>query len=209
MENATEALKLVLGIMIFIIAFTVLFQTASLARYTSELIITERDKTTYYSYYDKNDSAIVENDGLVNRKVTLEEIIPTIYRYSDESYGVTIIDFEKQEPGHIIARFDIETEELCSSWYQNNPNDKGRKQKLTDHINNYVLKPIGLTGNNLIYREDPEAENKNSLKRLFSSIYMQVPNNFYQDEFNCAWTRDEKSISQRIDSDLSRNTSNI
>ena len=200
MENVTEALKLVLGIMVFLIAFTVLFQTASLARYTSEILITERDKTTYYSYYKSEDYPVKENEnisGMVNRIVTLEEMIPTIYRYSTESYGVTIIDNNK-----IVARFDMQTETLCNGW--NSTNDS-QKRVLIDRTNTYILKPIGVPENSLLDRNKPQEE----LEKLFLDIYKQNRNNMYLQEFNCPWLRSDKDISQRIDSDLSRNTSSI
>lgn len=197
MENVSEALKLVLGIVVFVIAFTVLFQTAALARYTSEVLITERDDTTYYTYYKSDDWSVSENEnirGMVNRIVTLEEIIPTIYRYSTESYGVTIIDNNE-----IVARFDLQTETLCSQW--NSTNDS-QKQVLVDRINTYVLKPIRLSEDKLLDINKPQDE----LRKLFLSIYAQNKNDHFNQEFSCAWLRSDKDISQRIDSDLSRNT---
>lgn len=196
MENATDALKIVLGITIFIIAFTVLFQTASLARNTAEFLITERDKTTYYSYYSKDDWPIkTDKSGIVNRIVTLEDIIPTIYRYATESYGVTIIDNSK-----IVARFDTQTERLCMEWYTRT---NSQKQSFINQFNDYVLKPIGMKGNDLIDAKDPDGD----LQNLFKDIYKQNSNTIHQRKFDCPWVGNDKLISQRIDSDLSRNNS--
>lgn len=191
MENAVDALKIAMGIAIFILAFTMLFQTASLARYTAEILITERDDTTYYSYYANDEWPIkVGANGMVNREVTLEDIIPTIYRYSTESYGVTIIDGQK-----IVARFDLQTERHCSEWYRTNDS---QKMSFINQINDYVLKPIGLRDNELINDID-------ELQELFQDIYAQKNSSLHTRTFDCTWTGNDKLIAQRIDSDLSRN----
>jgi len=202
MENAADALKIVLGVVIFAIAFTTLFRTASLARYTSEYLITEKDETTYYSYYTDDEWPIKKDkNGIVNRVVTLEDMIPTIYRYSTESYGVTIIDNEK-----IVARFDMQTERVCSEWDRTTLT---QKQTFVDQINNYVLKPIGLSEDKLIDRDRLDSNGKSpiELQELFEKIYRQQASMLHPRSFDCGWIGNDKMVSQRIDSDLSRNTS--
>lgn len=88
MENAVDALKIGFGILIFILTLTLLFNTASIARRVSTDLITEADRTTYYTYMDSDMSSVDEKG---NRIVTLEDIVPALYRYATESYGVTII----------------------------------------------------------------------------------------------------------------------
>ena len=43
MENAADALKLAFAIFVFLLAFTVLFNTASLAIITAETLVVESD----------------------------------------------------------------------------------------------------------------------------------------------------------------------
>ena len=50
MENIADALKIIFAVMVFAIACSLLFQTASLARRTSEVLISEEDRTNYYTY---------------------------------------------------------------------------------------------------------------------------------------------------------------
>lgn len=88
MENAVDALKIAFGVFIFILTLTLLFNTTALARRVATDLITEADRTTYYTYMDSDMSSVDENG---NRIVTLEDIVPALYRYYSESYGVTII----------------------------------------------------------------------------------------------------------------------
>lgn len=184
MENIADALKIIFAVMVFAIACSLLFQTASLARRTSEVLISEEDRTNYYTYMPE-DVTSLDDEG--NRIVTLEDIIPTLYRYSIESYGVTIID-----GGEIVARFDKETENLCSGFSKTNDNTKNL---LIKEINNYVLNPVNAKN---IY-------NISELEELFKKIYKQIgiPGTAVEKQYNCAWNGKEEYIAQRIDSDLS------
>lgn len=225
MENAADALKLAAGILIFLIAFAVLFNTTSLAKRTSELLVMESDKTTYMLYDEANgDDAWVKTDprGIKCRIVTLEDIIPTLYRYSSESYGVTIIDKSKNGVNQIVARFDTETEGHCNNWNYDNygmTNGVDQEGKITYgsrvglimHLNKYVLDPVGAYNLDKVKPDD--------LKMLFQRIYKQKIDgeytNYSLSEFSCPWATgnssetQEKFVAQRINSDLSRKFYNI
>ena len=111
MENAAEALKIGFGVLVFAIALTVLFHMTSLIRSTSEEIFFSIDDTTYTDYSVNTDGKIsTNNDTYGKRIVSITDIIPTIYRYTQEGYGVTIIDGDE-----IIARFDLSTEAQVAS----------------------------------------------------------------------------------------------
>lgn len=112
------------------LAFVLLFQTVALTRSASESMILGADKTTYYEYYESDMNSVDENG---NRIVTLEDIIPTIYRYFTESSAVTIID----KDGDIVTRFDRQTETLCNNW---NDRTVSQKELVLNEIN-YVLRP--------------------------------------------------------------------
>jgi len=95
MENAADALKLAFGVLIFVIALALLFSTVSLAQRVATTLVTEVDEQSYIVYDEAdiaNDLIATDRNGVKCRVVTLKDIIPTIYRYSSESYGVTIID---------------------------------------------------------------------------------------------------------------------
>ncbi|MDE5831158.1 MAG: hypothetical protein K2H53_06090 [Clostridia bacterium] len=183
MENAADALKIAFAIMIFALAVTVLFYTASLVRSVSESVLLDSDKTRYYSYYESDENSVDKNG---NRIVTLEDIIPTMYRYHTESAAVTIID----KKGEIVTRLDRQTETLCTNW-----NNRTQKQKeiILNEIN-YILKYCN--GANLL-------EDVKELEELFRKIYKQDPNDYYKKQFDCPWNGLESLTAQRIDSDLS------
>lgn len=178
-----------------------LFSTASLAKNTAEILITGADKTQYYEYFDFDDEKVIsDKNGVTCRKVGINEVIPSIYRYSVESYGVTIID-----EGKIVARFDTQTETLCSNWARF---DDEQKMILVNEINNYVIKPVNPDAN---IKELGKVED---LYKLFQNIYGYDKSNenpnapyheaAYANGFTCAWLKGPEMIAQRIDSDLSR-----
>ena len=225
MENAVDALKLAFGVIVFVIAFALLFSTVSLAKRVTEGLVTEADETTYMLYDEANgDDAWVKTDnetGVQCRIVTMEDIIPTLYRYSTESYGVTIIDKSKRGVDQIIARFDTETESHCNNWKNS---DYGIGMTIEDgktiyrhrtglimHLNKYVLEPV--KAYNL------KAMESTDLEALFKRIYNQKTDGEYANyslaEFSCPWTignsieTQEKFVAQRLNSDLSRKFYNI
>ena len=182
MENAANALKYAMGVIIFSIACVLLFRVASLAREVSNALIAEADKTTYYNYYEGNEVEIAE-DG--RRIVTLSEMIPMIYRYSTESMGVTIID-----KGEIVGRFDMQTEETCNNWAEGRLTET-QKNTFLGEINKYVLEPVGATELNI-----------SKLEELFEKIYERTPAGINRQIFGCEWRGNDAYKTQRIDSDL-------
>ncbi len=180
MENAVEALKIAFGVLAFVVALTVLFNISTLARTVASEVITDFDRTTYYTYIE-NDEELVDENG--NRIVGIEDITPALYRYATESYGVTIID-----NGEIVARFDLDTESLCSNWYVSTDL---QKQAVLNEINDYVLRPVGA----------PVISN---LETLYRKIYRQNTSANHPREFDCPWNGYDALTAQRVDSDLSR-----
>lgn len=134
MENIAEALKLFFGVTVFAIALSVFFQMTALAKDTSDIVFAAIDETTFINY-----DADTSEGG--NRVVTFQEIIPTIYRYSREAYGVTIID-----NGNIVARFDLDTESQVSScfWTDVNASSDAKNQsnqiklEIIEYYNKYI-----------------------------------------------------------------------
>ena len=219
MENAADALKLAFGVAIFVVAMAILFSTVSLAQRVATTLVTEVDEQTYIVYDEAdiaNDLIATDSNGVKCREVTLKDIIPTIYRYSSESYGVTIIDKSKNRLNQIVARFDTATETLCNTWRSDNAGMEptvgsngemtyGEKQGQIKHLNNYVLAPVGA----YLLNET----NSNDLKALFQRLYKYTGNSAY--EFYCPWlvgnnsNEKEKFVAQRINSDLSRKNNKI
>lgn len=199
MENAADALKMAFAVIVFAVAVTVLFYTASLVRSVSESVLFDSDKTTYYTYYEGDETTIDENG---NRIVTLEDIIPTMYRYHTESAAVTLID----EDGEIITRFDRQTETLCTNW---NSRSKKQKMLIIDEINFALSNVHGIDNKvktipvKLDSATGINEEGISNLEKLFRRMYGQNPNTRYPKKFDCPWNGLEHLTAQRIDSDLS------
>lgn len=84
MENSAEALKMAFAVFIFVMALSLTIAMFSKARETSDIVLKAADITQYYSYeeYEKNGNASE------NRIVSMETIIPTLYKYNKENYRV-------------------------------------------------------------------------------------------------------------------------
>lgn len=118
MENAAEALKMAFAVLVFVIALSLGFMMISQARATADVVYEARDKQDYVDGVTAT-TVSTDDDGnkIEYRIVGLDTVIPTIYRYAQESYAVTIID------GNTIkARFDIQTENIASSEFNLNGN---------------------------------------------------------------------------------------
>lgn len=217
MENVTEALKIALGILVFVIGLTILFNMASLSKETSRIIISEIDKAKYYDYIEDAGEEKIDRNG--NRIVKIEDIVPAIYRYSQENFGITIVD----KDGKIVARFDSETEDVCNalgagltdyrefifvkelqSIYEqvNDLANKIGKNQVNINLLKINTIPANPTG---VGVENVEITNDDKIKDLFKRIYGQkILSSSSIIDYNCFWTASTDFIAYRINSDLSR-----
>ena len=137
MENASQALIIAFSIIIFVIALTISISMFSMARATSDFVIFKSDKTNYYKYNRVN-----ETSKRNARVVSMEAIVPTLYRYYKENYRVEFYDNEGKQleiyesAGNPIYYFDVDDEiERGELWigsqesFKNNV-DKIVKEKL-------------------------------------------------------------------------------
>ena len=89
MENAVDALKMAVAVMIFVLALTVSINAFTEARIASETLLDYTDREFFLGKFDYYNS---DTSGK-NRIVGAESIIPTIYKaYSDESYKIIFYD---------------------------------------------------------------------------------------------------------------------
>lgn len=100
MENAAEALKMVGGVLLFVIGLSVFMGTYSSVRVAADDALDILDRETTYiltnAYYDTADL-----EGLnLGRRVGLESVIPTITRVYNETYKINFIfkDGSQNEP---------------------------------------------------------------------------------------------------------------
>lgn len=100
MENAVDALKMAFGMIVFVIAMSATIYLISVATSTSEVLLYAADSTNYY------DNIKLENAEVTTRTVSIETIIPTLYRYYKENFAVEIFD----KDGNLVQLFDLNIE---------------------------------------------------------------------------------------------------
>lgn len=111
MDNAVDALKIAFAMLVFVMAITVSITAFDQAKATSDEVFYMADKTNFYEY--TSDDKIP--DG---RIVSIETIIPTLYRYYKENFNVIILDKEGKE----VCTFNLEKEiQDYSKNYKNAP----------------------------------------------------------------------------------------
>lgn len=111
MDNAVDALKIAFAMLVFVMAITVSITAFDQAKATSDEVFYMADKTNFYEY--TSDDKIP--DG---RIVSIETIIPTLYRYYKENFNVIILDKEGKE----VCTFNLEKEiKDYSKNYKNAP----------------------------------------------------------------------------------------
>ncbi len=206
MEDAAEALKMFFAVFVFALALTVFFRMTTLAKDTADMVFTAIDKTTYINYNaDTNEGA--------NRKVKFQDIIPTIYRYAEEGYGVTIIDDE-----NIVARFDLDTESQVSSclWdeyreirasQEQITKSNNIKKQISTYLNDKIIKKVNSLGNHMNELNVNTDTNFSDLNSLIKRIYATGQGGQHQkDSVYTSWltsnTYQNNNIAQRVNCDM-------
>ena len=86
MENATKALEIGFGVLIFVVALSLSISTFSNATRAITNIMTNEDKTQSYVYVTEA-NGVDENN---NRIVGVETIVPAMYKAYKENYKIFI-----------------------------------------------------------------------------------------------------------------------
>ena len=122
MENATDALKIAAFTLLFIGALSIAMITLSKAKEASESIIYTQDDRNYYSFLSTDEIEKRQYNG--NRYVTIESIIPSLYRYNIENYRIefyrSYTDKNHNVPLNVIQYKDNRT----GNWVSTNILDK-------------------------------------------------------------------------------------
>lgn len=112
MENAADALKTAFALLIFVIAFTIVFTMISKVKSTADAVLYYADDTNYQAHTDAKDT---------NRTVTKSDVISTLYRYYKESIAVTVningtqYIFDKGNEKWDSTKLNLNTEEQIES----------------------------------------------------------------------------------------------
>ena len=116
MENAAEALQMAAAVLIFVLALTIAINSFGQARQTAQLILDNNDREYDYTYVEQNRKP----DGtlVTTRIVSLESMIPTIYKAYRENYkiifdGLTDDEYlyeQRNEEGSLEKMYNIDME---------------------------------------------------------------------------------------------------
>lgn len=89
MDNAVDALHIAFVALVLIIALSIAVYMITLARQTSEIVLTSSDDTAYLTYEFTQKHAGISSE---NRIVGFETVIPTLFKYNFERYAVVFMD---------------------------------------------------------------------------------------------------------------------
>lgn len=200
MENAVDALKTAVAVLIFIIAITASFTMFAKAKVTADSIITSRDKQEYLEsadlanilYTDSTSiqSATMTQDG--DRIVQVEDVISSIYRYNLEKYGVTIVSTN----GEVLARFDSNTENIMRQWY----NIVDKDGKTADSIRNEFAEKIK---NNIQINAKKYLNSGQEISLDIESLYKVDVTGNTSIKVGAPWYGNESEIIKRCNIDIS------
>ena len=149
MDNAIEALKMAFAVFVFVIALTISMSALSQAKIVSDEVFYMADKTNFYEYTSDDEEKIKENSE--GRIVSMETIIPTLYRYYKENFKVTI---KLNKPGYEDVVFDLE-------------------QEIQKYATNYALAPW-LGNANIDTKERVDVEIDGKMRKINTTDYYPV-----------------------------------
>lgn len=208
MENAVDALKTAVAVLIFIIAITASFTMFAKAKVTADSIITSRDKQEYLESADLanilyTDSVSIEKDTTSttmtiygDRKVQVEDVISSIYRYNLEKYGVTIVS----KNGTVLARFDSNTENIMRQWYNIVDKDGKTADSIRDEFAKKIKNNIQINAKKYLNSgQEISLDNKTSLESLYK---VDVTGNT-SIKVGAPWYGNESEIIKRCNIDIS------
>ncbi len=178
MENAFDALKIAFAIIVFTLAIALSFSVISNIRHTSDVMFEADDKNKYYIDELNNITYITAGED-DNRTVGVETIIPTIYRYYKENFGVTIFDSSLNP----IARFDLETENIINNWQTNTEAMEAHIDYLNKYINPHKL---------ILPVNDNPIWNDSILKEIYTD----------SGKISTPWIGSESKILERVRADI-------
>ena len=109
MENATQALHMAFGVLVFVLALSITISSFGIVRVAATSIIEAKDKETKYTYVDYTDTS---GNLETSRIVGAETIIPAMYRAYTENYTIRFYDVGGERPLNVYKFDDINTNEL-------------------------------------------------------------------------------------------------
>lgn len=202
MENAVDALKTAVAVLIFIIAITASFTMFAKAKVTADSIITSRDKQEYLESADLanilyTDSTSIQSATMTqfgDRIVQVEDVISSIYRYNLEKYGVTIVSTN----GEVLARFDSNTENIMRQWYNIVDKDGKTADSIRNEFAEKIKNNIQINAKKYLNSGQEISLDKTSLESLYK---VDVTGNT-SIKVGAPWYGNESEIIKRCNADI-------
>ncbi len=110
MENVTEALKIAFGVMMFVLALTLSISSFSQAREAIDNVIMIKDREQDYTY-------IETSSNIRNRVVSVETIVPTIYKAYKENFSVEFYQSDGTTPLVLYQAVDVNYNDPVDVYY--------------------------------------------------------------------------------------------
>ena len=118
MENVAEALKMAAAVLVFVLALSISINAFGEARQSAQIVLNSQDR-------DYDDNTYLDNNGETERIVSLETIIPSIYKAYKENYKIVFdtskipegLYLKKDKAGNYnkVFSIDLENEVLGSN----------------------------------------------------------------------------------------------
>ena len=200
MENAVDALKTAVAVLIFIIAITASFTMFAKAKVTADSIITSRDKQEYLESAELKDKLYINSKDVESGNVQVEDVISSIYRYNLEKYGVTIVN----KNGTVLARFDSNTENIMRQWYNIVDKDGKTADSIRNEFAEKIKNNIQINAKKYLNSGQEISLDKTSLESLYK---VDVTGNT-SIKVGAPWYGNESEIIKRCNADINGITYN-
>lgn len=202
MEDAVEALKMAVAVLIFVIALGISISSFSQARQTAQTILTYTDR--------EYDMQYISNVTNTERVVGIETIIPTIYRAYKENYKVFFYNsdgqplklYSKRENGIMvdINYIDLEQETVGS--------DRDKDNFIMALLYGNKAKLTADDGTEINFNEFVEdlKRNNSGISLNTNGIYDTIKENKFVEKFGVYYQKDLKN---EDDNNSGEDTENI
>lgn len=156
MENAADALKMAAFVLLFVGALSIAMITLSKARAVSQTILYREDDRNSYAYVDESDYIESATKYKTDRIVTLDTILPTLYRYYKENYRVEFYKADGTPLGLYTPRGTLQKTNALDidDEMQNNEYWQGSPQATKEHLDKIVKEVLYMSYSNSKFKEE-------------------------------------------------------
>lgn len=135
MENLTEALKIAFGIVMFVLALSLSISSFSQAREAIDNVIMIKDREQEYTYVETS-------SDIRNRLVSVETIIPTIYKAYKENFSIEFYKSDGTTPLYLYTAVDANYNKTNVNYIDLKREILGNATNANEHFNVLLGKEI-------------------------------------------------------------------